>query len=578
MRLQIVLYFVWYCLKIRTNPWFYFQVHARFFDEKKWMFSKYDIEQWIPKKWRLKSEKITSTTTITSLLANMSLPVFGKPEWGQNSHGVEYIETKKQLESFIKHAKSSEILNLIQSSSPYEKEFEICFTRDPHNQKKIKIWSFVESSNTRKSRINSIHSGTEYMEYIDTLDLWQLKQLEDYIAHFWDLQLGRVWVKANSIDNVIAWEFHVFEINIFIPLPLKMLAKNVKNSTKNIFLKDFTYALAQLTKQREKTKYKEVFFRKIFLHYKIKISQNRFYQKTKKKLYSWIENTFMDGCSDYNSIDVRRASRSKKQAREMFEKNNIPHAKWVVFINPYTAYTFVKQHWFPVVLKPNVWGYSRGSYFPITNFLDFWKAMFLVKLWWPSSVVETYLLWKNYRVVVTKDSVDIAMQRYPASVIWDNKKTISQLIDEENEVRKSMKLDPIIHIIEKSRIIKSHLRKQSYTLDSVLEKWQEVFLYHRVSLAPGWVLETVDVGTISEKNKKLFLSILDDFDANIFGIDVIMEQGIDTDYDKQKTIFLELNSRPYLKMHTVPRYGKAPDMKPLYEKLDALDIAWKWLF
>ena len=51
-----------------------------------------------------------------------------------------------------------------------------------------------------------------------------------------------------------------------------------------------------------------------------------------------------------------------------------------------------------------------------------------------------------------------------------------------------------------------------------------------------------------------------------------MEKGIEVDYDKQKTIFLELNSRPYLKMHTVPRIGKSPDMKPLYAKLDALEI------
>jgi len=82
-----------------------------------------------------------------------------------------------------------------------------------------------------------------------------------------------------------------------------------------------------ITKYREKTPYKEVFFRKIYLHYKIKMTENSLYKKCKKFLYSFIENTFMDGCSDYNSIGVRRASRSKKQAREMFEKNGIPHAK-----------------------------------------------------------------------------------------------------------------------------------------------------------------------------------------------------------------------------------------------------------
>jgi hypothetical protein len=39
--------------------------------------------------------------------------------------------------------------------------------------------------------------------------------------------------------------------------------------------------------------------------------------------------------------------------------------------------------------------------------------MFFVKFWWPKSVVETYLHGKNYRVVTTKGSVDIAMERTP---------------------------------------------------------------------------------------------------------------------------------------------------------------------
>jgi hypothetical protein len=37
-------------------------------------------------------------------------------------------------------------------------------------------------------------------------------------------------------------------------------------------------------------------------------------------------------------------------------------------------------------------------------------------------------------------------------------------------------------------------------------------------------LETVEVSDITEKNKKLFINIIDMFDANIFGIDVIMEK------------------------------------------------------
>lgn len=300
--------------------------------------------------------------------------------------------------------------------------------------------------------------------------------------------------------------------------------------------------------------------------------------KIKKIIYSWISKTFMDWCSDYNSLEVRKSCRSKKQARNMFKKHNIPHAEGLIFFNPYSAYKFVEKHGFPIVLKPNVWWFSRGSFFPIENYKDFWKAMFFVKLWWPTTVIEEYLLWKNYRVVATKWAVDIAMQRYPGFVIWDWNKSISTLIDEENIIRKNMDLLPIIHEIEKSWIIKKHIKKQWYKLDSILEKNKKIDLYHRVSLAPGWVLETIEINTITEKNKDIFIKIIDIFWANIFGIDVIMEKWVDVDFDKQKCIFLEVNSRPYLKMHTKPRFWKPSDLTVLDEKLSKIEIFWKWTF
>ncbi len=576
MRQKIVFYFIFYCIKIRTNPRFFFQIHSDFFDEKQWIYSKYDLDKLIPEKWRLKSYKVTSADTIKSIEKNVWFPCILKPEWWQNAHGVRLITNSLDLKKSLHEIKDDEIGYIYQKYSDKKKEYELSFTKD--HSWNIRVWSLVESVNTDDTGINSIHGKSIYTERIRDLSGKDLKTLELFIKKLQDFKIARIGIKADSLDMLLSWDLKIFEINIFIPLPLTLLAENVWKQEKSDFLKQYTKNMALLTKHREKRPYKEVFFRKIFLHYKIKLSQNPMFRSIKKGLYSFIENKFMNGCSDYNSLEVRRACRSKKQAREMFQKHNIPHAQGEVFINPYKAYTFVKKHWFPVVIKPNIWGYSRGSYFPIQNYTDLFKATFLAKVWWPSTVIETYLLWKNYRVVVTKDSVDIAMQRTPPTIIWDGEKYISDLIDEENAQRVAMKLPPIIHEIQKSKLIKKHLKKQWYNFSSILEKGKKIDLYHRVALAPGGVLYTVDTDTITEKNKKLFQMILDEFGANIFGIDVIMEQGIEYDFDTQKVIFLELNSRPYLKMHTVPRCGNPPDMKALYAKLDALEISWKWLF
>ena len=292
----------------------------------------------------------------------------------------------------------------------------------------------------------------------------------------------------------------------------------------------------------------------------------------KKIIYSWISQRYMNGCSSYNNLEVRKSCRSKEQARAVFNKGNVPHAKGLIFFNPLSAHRFAKQHGFPLVIKPNVSGYSRGSYFPINNFVELWKAIFLAKIWWPTTVVEQYLKGSNYRVVAIKGELMSVIERYPPTVTGDGIHTISELIDEENKIRKSMKLHPCIYPIPKNEQTISFLKKRNYTLDTIPDNDEDVVLFYRISLAPGGTVRTIDKNTIPEVNKQLFLDVLDMFDANILGIDVIFDKGIERSYKDQQCIFLEVNSRPYLKMHDYPRYGEKEDLSPYFEKLNQLDI------
>lgn len=553
-------------------------MNAEYFNRQKGIFSKYEIESHIPDKWRLKSIAITQTSHIAQakdISQELWFPLFLKPEWWQNSHGISLVENLSDLEEKLQDISRHDIAYTAQKASKYIKEFEILYTRNPVKPHEIIIQSIVQSKNDSciENCVNGIHGTTTYHDISSQFTDKDIKILVWFIEEIGSFNIGRIGLKSWSIEEILQWKFEIFEINIFIPFPLHLLDDNIDQKDKNKFIKNFTTTLVKITGNIPKKYNKSIFFRKMWTHYTIKIQHNSYYMKIKKIIYAWIEDKFMHGCSDYNSLEVRRLCRSKKQARDMFAKHNVPHAKGLVFINPYSAYKFVKEHGFPIVLKPNVGGYSRGSFFPIMNFRDFWKAMFFVKLWWPSSVVEQYLLWKNYRIVTTKEGVDIAMERYPSFVIWDGKKTIWEMIDEENSIREEMKLAPIIYKIKKSGKVAGYIKKLGYSFDTVLPEGKKISLYHRVSLAPGGILETVEVDTITPKNKEIFMQILNDFGANIFGIDVIMEKWVEVDYDKQKTIFLEVNSRPYLEMHRKPRYGKPADLAPLDEKLSKIEIA-----
>jgi D-alanine-D-alanine ligase-like ATP-grasp enzyme len=297
----------------------------------------------------------------------------------------------------------------------------------------------------------------------------------------------------------------------------------------------------------------------------------------KKRIYQWLSQKFMDGCSSYNDLSVRRGCRSKEQARAVFAKGQVPHAKGLIFFSPLKAIRFAQQHGFPLVIKPNVSGFSRGSHFPITNYKELWKAIFLAKIWWPTTVVEQYLLGKNYRVVVIKgdneNQIMSVIERFSPYVLGDGKQSIEQLIDEENAVRHNMNLFPVIHPLSKGSVTKAFLSKQQYTLATVPTAGQIVTLFYRISLAPGGVVSVIDQKTIPQVNKVLFTRVLDMFGANILGIDVIMQQGIDQPYTEQKCILLEVNSRPYLKMHDYPRFGEAEDLSSYFNHLEQFDIS-----
>lgn len=300
--------------------------------------------------------------------------------------------------------------------------------------------------------------------------------------------------------------------------------------------------------------------------------------RIKRLLYRWIDKNFLGGCSSYNSLEVRKSCRSKLQAREMFAAAGLPHANGVVFLNPYKAFKFARKYGFPLVVKPNVSGFSRGSHFPIRNNLELFKGIFFAKGWWPVTVVEEYLEGKNYRVVVTGGEIMSVIRRYPPFVDGDGGSPISDLIDRENQIRKEMQLDPVIHPIKKDRKIQKHLKKQGLTLESVVPEGKRVHLYNKIALAPGGVVETIDKVLVHPDNKEAFIGLLKSFDANILGIDAIFKEGIEKSYTVQRAILLEVNSRPYLKMHDFPRFGMVEDLSPYYKKLSRLEVKQRDIF
>jgi D-alanine-D-alanine ligase-like ATP-grasp enzyme len=176
-------------------------------------------------------------------------------------------------------------------------------------------------------------------------------------------------------------------------------------------------------------------------------------------------------------------------------------------------------------------------------------------------------------VVVIDGKIMSVIQRYPPFVIGNGEDSISTLIETENAVREEMQLYSGMFPIQKNQRTENHLNKQRLTFDTVPAKDEHIELYFRVALAPGGIVRTIDKKTIHADNVQLFLDTLKLFKANILGVDIIFENSIEQSYKDQKCILLEVNSRPYLKMHDYPRYGEKEDLSAYYSDLDKLDVS-----
>lgn len=298
----------------------------------------------------------------------------------------------------------------------------------------------------------------------------------------------------------------------------------------------------------------------------------------KKFIYKYLSKWFLSGCSHYNSLEVRKKCRSKAQAKIAFKTLNIPSAKSQLFYSPTTAFSFVRQYGFPVVVKPNISGFSRGAHFPITNYWQLFKASILVKVWWPRSIIEQYLSGHNYRIVVIKGDIMSIVRRYPPFVIGNGYDNIDTLIDKENLIRTRMELLPVMSYIPKNSSINRHLKQQKLNLMSIVAKDKRIELHHKIALKLGSIVEIIDKKQLTANNQAMLFDILANFNANILGIDVISEQELSTDFNEQTCIFLEVNSRPFLAMHDVPRYGKKEDLSAYYDKLEQYKITQKVSF
>lgn len=259
--LMVTLYIL-YCIRIGTKPCKYFQLNSPRFDRRSGIFSKLDIDQDIPQKWKL-DQRLDDGRYLPP-----DWPVFVKPEWGQNAAGVERADNPEELERIRARIKNDKIRYLLQQGATERREFEVFSIRDSVDKQSYAVLTVTEAVNDEEPNpINGIYNpGTSYVEITGQFDRSELCHLWQHMNSIGNFNISRASLRANSTSDLLAGKFHVIEINLFLPMPINMLDRRF--SRKQIFdmIRRYMMSLARITKARDKSLPEKPVFTKIMLY------------------------------------------------------------------------------------------------------------------------------------------------------------------------------------------------------------------------------------------------------------------------------------------------------------------------
>ena len=261
IRLLLIASYIFNCCRLRVAPWKFFQLNARYFNEQRDLFSKLDMDQRIPKRWRLEQFMDLGQRNPSHY------PVFVKPEWGQNSQGISRADNLQQLQKIRKQRKNKDLHYIIQTAAPGTREFEVFIIPKKDQLEQISVISITETCNGDDDAlpINGIYNpNTYYEDQLPQLNHEQQQKLWGHLQKIAEFRIARYGLRADSLEDLVRGDFHVIEINVYVPMPLILLVKEVKVKDKIKFVLNAMQHLAAITKTiPDSQPSKSVFFKKL---------------------------------------------------------------------------------------------------------------------------------------------------------------------------------------------------------------------------------------------------------------------------------------------------------------------------
>lgn len=199
---------------------------------------------------------------------------------------------------------------------------------------------------------------------------------------------------------------------------------------------------------------------------------------------------------------------------------------------------------FPLVTKPvdewhwnwvTVWIETKEELkYSIKEALKYWKHF----------IIQEYIKWEEYRILVIWDKVILWIKRIPAHVIWDGIHTIKELIEEENKNPLRWKwYESSLTYIEIDKKLINFIWKKWLKLDTISKKWEHIKLRWISNLWAWWTSINI-TNEMSEELKKECIKAVKVLWLQVAWIDIITE-NLGISLQDSWWAIIEVNATPW---------------------------------
>ena len=244
----------------------------------------------------------------------------------------------------------------------------------------------------------------------------------------------------------------------------------------------------------------------------------------------------------------------KDETKRLLTESAIPVADGVTLSNPEDLKEAVEKIGFPLVFKPLDGNHGKGATINVKTIEDATAAFEYAKSYSRKVIIEKFTVGFDFRVLVIDNKVVAAAQRDPAHVSGDGIHNITELIEKENkDPRRGYGHENVLTEISVDRDTLDLLAKKGYTLETIPEKGEIVYLKSTANLSTGGT--SVDV-TDSVHPQNIFICerISRVIGLDICGID-IMAKNLTQPLTENGGVVLEVNAAPGFRMHLAPSEG-----------------------